>query len=422
MDNNRITTILGAGAVLDFDFQGKTVPTTWNITNKLLDIKVQGLKDDQVNLITDVYNCLVESAQEVFCGLHPDVRRYEPNVNFEELFDVIETLASYNMAWLKEGYPFPMVSGIISPNVHYQSIEYYRALMAMVKAIIDIVNEYNIDFAQNIQKELWYRNFWKGFGGKNDVFNFNYDTTVENSLNGEYNDGFIPFTQHYERFSPQHLMNNERGVTTVNHLHGCVLYADANPLIGQYEYSHRDLFKFKSHKDVFLNRQWMPSNQAKERIYYNPIITGLKKTDKICYLPHSYYHSNLSMKILENPSVLVVGYSFGDIYANQLLERHKLIHRDMQRVIVIDKYPDHVNNSWSSLYQYFCNNTSSSFHGFMLRQLEEANPLNPIRDNIERINSNIWQAKHKRFRLYTGGFKNAIENHADDIMLFFEKD
>ncbi|MDO4161022.1 MAG: SIR2 family protein, partial [Prevotellaceae bacterium] len=392
MNRNRTTTILGAGAVLDFDFQGKTIPTTWNITNKLLSITVQGLYEDRVNIIREVYDCLYENAQKAYCDFHTEVRHYEPNVNFEELFDVIETLASYNTAWLKEGYPFPMVSSLVSPNVHYQSIEYHRALEAMVKTILDIVNEYNSDFTQNNEKELWFRNFWKGFEGKNDVFNLNYDTTIENSLNGEYNDGFIPFVQHYKRFSPKYLINNEHGVTTVNHLHGCVLYADANPLIGQYEYSHRDLFKFQSHKDAFLSRQWMPTNQANERIFYSPIITGLKKTDKICYLPHSYYHTNLSMKILENPSLLIVGYSFGDIYVNQLLERHKLIHGDEQRVVVIDKYPNYVNKECPSLFQHISNKTSGYFHGFMLRQLEEANQSEALRNNIERIDSNVWQA------------------------------
>lgn len=416
--DDRTITILGAGAVLDFDFQDKMVPTTGNITNKLLGITIQGLAEENVHLIREIYDCVFTNAQKAFCSFHFAVKHYKPKINFEELFDVIETLASYNIFWLKSGSPFPLVSSLVSPNVHYQSVEYHRALDAMLKAILDIVNDYNSDFIRNGEKELWYRNFWKGFNGKNDIFNFNYDTTVETSLNGEYNDGFIPFVEHYERFSPKYLINNEHGVATVNHLHGCVLYVDANPLIGQYEYSHRDLFKFKSYNDVFLSRQLMPINQAKERFCYSPIITGLKKTDKICYLPHSYYHANLSMKILENSSLLIVGYSFGDIYANQLLERHKLIHGEKQRVVVIDKYPDYVNEEWSALYQHVCNETSNAFLGFMLRQLEEADRLEAFRNNLEHINNKVWQAKHKRFRLYTGGFKDAVERYFDDIMQF----
>lgn len=415
--SNRTTTIIGAGAVLDFDFQGKLIPTTNNITKELLKITIKGLYRDNVHLIREIYDCIFENAKKIYCSFHPAVRNYAPNINFEELFDVIETLASYNIAWMKESDTFPLVSNLVTTNMRYHSIEYRKALEAMLKAIMNIINDYNSDFVNNGEKELWYRYFWNGFDGRNDIFNFNYDTTIEESL-CEYNDGFIPFVEHYERFSPSHLMNNERGVTTMNHLHGCILYADVNPLIGQYEYSNRDLFKFKYYNEAFISRQWMPTAQTKERIFYCPIITGLKKTDKICYLPHSYYHANLSMKILENPSLLIVGYSFGDIYANQLLERHKLIHGEKQRVVVIDKYPDYVNNECSLLYRYCCQNTSGAFLDFILRQLEESNQLEAFKTKIERIGSNIWQAKHNRFRIYTGGFKNAVENETDDIMQF----
>ena len=43
---------------------------------------------------------------------------------------------------------------------------------------------------------------WKAFEGRIDVFNFNYDTTIENSLEN-YVDGFVPFTSAYQRFEPE---------------------------------------------------------------------------------------------------------------------------------------------------------------------------------------------------------------------------
>lgn len=139
-NKNRTTTILGAGAVLDFDYHGKTLPTTRNITDKLLNITVQGLDLEYVNLIREVYDYLCENAKKAYCGFHTEIKHYEPNINFEELFDVIETLASYNISWLHEGYPFSLVGSLVSPNIHYQSIEYQRALEAMVVVICDIVN------------------------------------------------------------------------------------------------------------------------------------------------------------------------------------------------------------------------------------------------------------------------------------------
>lgn len=41
MGLKRTTVILGAGAVLDFDFSEITFPSTSNITDKIVDIKVQ---------------------------------------------------------------------------------------------------------------------------------------------------------------------------------------------------------------------------------------------------------------------------------------------------------------------------------------------------------------------------------------------
>ena len=77
--------------------------------------------------------------------------------------------------------------------------------------------------------------------------------------------------------------------------------------------------------------RWLPRNQAGDAIFYSPIITGLKKTDKLCFMPHNFYHANLVRKIIENPSLLICGYSFGDLYVNQLIQRHKLVHDKNER-------------------------------------------------------------------------------------------
>ncbi len=41
--------------------------------------------------------------------------------------------------------------------------------------------------------------------------------------------------------------------------------------------------------------------------------------------------------------VTICGYSFSDLYVNQLHQRYKLIHREKERVIIIEKWPDKVN-------------------------------------------------------------------------------
>lgn len=415
---NRITAILGAGAVLDFDFSGIEIPTTSNITKICAEQKVPGLDIEEIDLIKQIYNKIENLAKFEYKRLHPAVKHYDPHLSFEELFEVIETLYSYNSTWKHEHYPISLISALVGSDLHYESIEYYRSLIAIVKTIINIVNAYNTKFRSN-SKELWYKNFWQNFKGKLDVFNFNYDTTIETSV-GDYNDGFVGFTQKYERFEPEVLWNAVGNIPTVNHLHGCILYADPNPSPVENYYSHRDLYKFYLVEDVIslLGHQWMPRNQVGDSIFYTPIITGLKKTDKICYMPHNIYHANLVKKIIENPSLLICGYSFGDLYANQLLERHKLIHNKNQRVVVIDKWPDYVNDNSVSLYRYYKDYTLGGLKEFVARIIEGGIAPIDTFNHFLQIADDCWQSPNGVLRLYTKGMKYAVENHQDEILAY----
>ena len=89
---NRITAILGAGAVLDFDFSGIEIPTTSNITKICAEQKVLGLDIEEIDLIKQIYNKIENLAKFEYKRLHPAVKHYDPHLSFEELFEVIETL------------------------------------------------------------------------------------------------------------------------------------------------------------------------------------------------------------------------------------------------------------------------------------------------------------------------------------------
>ena len=414
----RTTTILGAGAVLDFDFNGIEKPTTSNITKICTEQKVQGWDVEEIDLIRQIYDKIAEVAKFEYTRLHPAVKDYDPNLSFEDLFEVIETLYSYNGTWSHEHYPISLISALVRSDIHFESIEYYKSLLIIVKTIIKIVDAYDKKF-RNYDSEMWYKNFWKSFEGLIDIFNFNYDTTIENCLE-KYNDGFVGFTQKYERFEPEVLWNSDDSIPTVNHLHGCILYADVNPQPVENNYNHRDLYKFYTIEDceTLIGHHWMPHNQVGDSIFYTPIITGLKKTDKICFMPHNIYHANLVKKIIDNPSLLICGYSFGDLYANQILERHKLIHDKNQRIVIIDKWPNYVNESNVSLYRYYMDNTSGGFKEFVARVIEGGiAPLDTF-NQFCHISDDCWQSPNGTLRLYTKGMKYAIENHQDDILDF----
>ncbi len=297
------------------------------------------------------------------------------------------------------------------------SVEYDRTLIVSLKTILNIVNEYSTSFVNDTASESWYRVFWQAFNNHADIFNLNYDTTIETSLEDNFEDGFIPFCPEYKKFSPRDLICNPRQLSTVNHLHGCILYGDANPAVGQYEYSHRDLYKYTTYSPKNISYQTTPTNQAEVTIYYTPIITGHRKTDKICYLPHSYYHANLANKILENPGLLIIGYSFNDIYVNQLIERHKLIHGQNQRITVIDKYPEYTDSHEVLRHQDIIKKDSIGHFGFITRCLENYIPYLALR-TLHKKAPFFWGNEKGTFRLYTSGFKDAVQRYSNDIMLF----
>ena len=68
---DRITAILGAGAVLDFDFSGIEIPTTSNITKICAEQKVQGLDIEEIDLIKQIYNKIANLAKFEYKRLHP---------------------------------------------------------------------------------------------------------------------------------------------------------------------------------------------------------------------------------------------------------------------------------------------------------------------------------------------------------------
>ena len=219
----RTTAVLGAGAVLDFDYNGLIYPTSAEITKEVVNLKIQDIDDKDLNLVEQVYNRIVDVSREEYLRLHPDVRLFDPQILFEDLFEVIETLHSYNKTWNHNQYPFPLISALVTSDIQFASIDYYKAMVAIIKKIFEIVEAYDKKFRED-DRELWYKSFWRGFDGKVDFFNLNYDTTLEYSLGDEnYTDGFVGFTRDYERFDPEVLWNASSSIATVNHLHGCIL-------------------------------------------------------------------------------------------------------------------------------------------------------------------------------------------------------
>lgn len=131
-------------------------------------------------------------------------------------------------------------------------------------------------------------------------------------------------------------------------------------------------------------------------------------------MPYSIYHANLANKIIKNPNLLIVGYSFGDLYINQLIERHRLIHRTNQKVILIDKFPEYVESS-TSLYKFLTHNVNGGMKNFLSRQLNYGiSPELKIQGlNIKSHDLPIISDDQCTMLLINGFKSSAIEHHKE---------
>ena len=425
----RITSIVGSGAVLDFDYSynGNHKPSTRYITDSIKDLKVERINREESDLINKVYKLVVEDMTSLY---RKRGFRNEYTLNFEELYFIIESLESYTKTDIEYYDPYGRapLSALLSLEKQlssYSQIEYVRACGVIIKAIIDIIDEYNTHFCQNLDYEQWYRQFWQGnIECKFDIFTLNYDTTIEQSL-GKYEDGFELIESNAEgisAFNPKRLLKNPDALSTVQHLHGCIYYSGCLPVECNKTHSYRDMFKTKSVQEAskLANGYYQEGKtQAREFYYNSPILVGMRKLDKMTFLPSSIYHANLVNKLVDNSGLLIVGYSFGDLYVNQLLQRRLLMNGTNHRMVIIDYFPPCVN-SVESLYRYLYDENG--------RMLQFIMPFFKVRIEDFKIrglvftsyNAPIFSEDHKCMLLICG-FKKAVELHSDIILDFLQE-
>lgn len=349
--NKRVTAILGAGVNLAFFDWNDTTPSTTNITKHLVTTPEVVYYDGSKGKISP----LIRRVYEHLCAIHPTTP-LDPNdtasygiMHFERIFHIIEMLDAYTHVW---NYKYiditqvPLFAYFTSPNFKYSADEPHEALSQMTYLIMDFVNRYNEFYQTNKETSCkWYKDFWTGAKFKWDIFNFNYDTTIEHSINCE--DGYeeVPNYAPLQKFSPQKLLLSTNN--TINHVHGCLLYSYSNMKLPdenkeQYLRNSHDWYKWPSFREsmgLFVGHGMSPIIAPNgDAIFNSPIITGLNKTEKLVIQPFATYRYNLSQKILKNSSIIIAGYSFGDYYVNLELEHIRLYHGNKLRVVLIDKW------------------------------------------------------------------------------------
>ena len=421
--NDAVTIIVGAGAVLDFDHKG-IFPSVKNITDEVLKLSIQKVDGGERPLLRELYDHVFKKLDKVSEINH--IKR--PQLNFENLLHVLEMCIAYSACWRKEyisWLSYPEFGTLIQPIKFLKDIhtyDYIRGAYGLQKTVMDIVNQYDSSFSEDTSTEQWYRDFWKSLSGRSNIFNLNYDNTIENSL-GEYEDGFPPIkdSEEYSRFSAKQYYENRRGVSTIAHLHGQILYSVARSY--PFEYSMRDMVKNRDYETACKNRisrQFPPSNQAKEEYLQPEIVSGLRKTEKMTFAPNNVYLSDLARKVVENNRLMIIGYSFGDLYLNEIMGLGIAAHGDDFKVVIIDKYPSYIN-SYTSFFQHLTHGGNPQEYIFVSRLAKDKLfvevgqkefPLIVEEYGVPVVSTN------GKLMMCINGFKDAAVNHKGTILEF----
>ena len=420
--NDTITIIVGAGAVLDFEHKG-IVPSVKNITEEVLKLSIQTVDGGERPLLRELNDFVVEKLNQVG---RPEINRVvPPQLNFENLLHVIEMCIAYSGCWHKEYVSWPAApefGTLILPDEFLkdvQTYDYIRAAFRLQETVMSIVNQYDISFREDALSEQWYRDFWNSLSGKSNVFNLNYDNTIEDSL-GEYEDGFLPIEagEDYSRFSAKRYYENKKGLSTIAHLHGQILFSEARSY--PFEFSSRDMVKNRDYETACKNRiggQQNPSNQAKEEYLQPYIVSGSRKTEKMTFAPNNVYLSDLARKVVENSRLMIIGYSFGDLYLNEILGLGLATHGADFRVVIIDKFPSYIN-SYPTLFQHIAHRCNPQEYRFISRIAKNRlfieigqNEFPIIVDGYDEP----LMSRNGNLMMCISGFKNAVMKHREAI-------
>lgn len=176
---------------------------------------------------------------------------------------------------------------------------------------------------------------------------------------------------------------------------------------------------YKAVKDRMTNcGQSNPTAQNNETYYAGPIITGLRKTDKLSCMPYDFYHGNMYNAIVRNNTLVIVGYSFGDIYVNNLINRMHGIWSGKERIVLIDKWDEtKINNNERLLEQYIY--TLSHGEREFLEIMSGCNDISAmIKDFISPDIHKAQYASNGNLLLVTSGMKEAstIRNEIYDFL------
>lgn len=402
---DRVTCLLGAGTTIPVGG-----PTTSAITT--------AARQRQQHVIDPTSNSWINVAfiDEIAARLDDYLAPHR--CHFEDIFHVLEMLESYGAGWRfgthEKFKPRPGAFVVPSSERFFNSMWLIAAKRSLIEAIAEQV-EASVAHFEPTGRHQWFQKFWLEALDRVrwDIGTLNYDNLLE-QLCPDLVDGFGSGSP--GRFDPRLLWHSQH--SRILHLHGSLFYGYIPPSQEKHFVDHwEDLCKFRSHLDA--RETWFGRSsataQSHEESVIGPLITGLRKTDKLTIHPYDEYQAVFRRSIYNSPRLLIAGYSFGDLYLNSILDRMLALHGNRRRIVIITWFPGG-KDDWHSDPAVL--NRDLGWPGMeMLFSLGAAmNSVHPLGDSL--VYHEVLTSPDSCCRIYLGGTQKAFQEHGQEILDF----
>ena len=128
-------------------------------------------------------------------------------------------------------------------------------------------------------------------------------------------------------------------------------------------------------------------------------------------------------KLIKNNALIIAGYSFGDYYVNNELERMRLYHGDALRVVIVDywskgDYYDERDAIKARVEHFDGYELSHDFITFLCKVMR-IGMLDYYKDGFNGLTyDNYYISQNKQLMLFVGGWKKAVSNYSKEIYEF----
>ena len=188
-------------------------------------------------------------------------------------------------------------------------------------------------------------------------------------------------------FEPCRLLNNRKW-NFFYHLHGSVHFYYADTKSASEIRFEKDIMQ---ERVVKSNGSFRSPQKTTEDfpILSRPIIVGYGKAWQIQREPYLFYYNDLARRVDEADKILFIGYSFGDLHLNNLIQM-SLKHKKKKKIVILD-YTEQLDG-FCTRYDHWTDAVCETLHIFpqdfdfcCTRELTDLNPFERSHDKMVSI-------------------------------------